>query len=237
MGEPRKKLTYMKRFCPIARSATEPRRTSSFPGALPVTQRQAPGSSSLVPCPKMSSPWPEPSRKSRRLKRPGWGMFPAGSVLQSIGSPGGSSTRLPSISKLPTLLPTCVTVGRLKPISTANTTSPVHLNALFVVTACTRIVPSPHRFKPRNDCFSRLSTRVPRPRGIRLEGNEGTACDAAAVSRAQAMGDETQNETPQPARTVAQPPHAQYDELSDGITVARVTAVWSRSPATVSRRW
>src|SRR2546425_11782147 len=101
----RKKLTYMNRFCPIARSATAPLTISSFPGALPVMHCQAPGSSSLLPSPKLSSPCPEASMKSTRLGRAGWGMVPAGSVLQSIGSPGGSSTRLPSISKLPTELP------------------------------------------------------------------------------------------------------------------------------------
>jgi len=104
------------------------------------------------------------------------------------------------------------------------------------VTACTRIVPSRHHFLSPGTSVSVASTRMSRPRGIVLEGNEGTAYGAAAVSTAQAIGDETQNETPQPARTVEQPPHSRYDELSDSITVARVTAVWSRSPATVARR-
>jgi len=81
--------------------------------------------------------------------------------------------------------------------------------------------------------FRHLDARAETSRGIGLEGNEGTAYGAAAVSTAQAVGDETQNETPRPARTLEQPPHARYDELSDGITVAQVTAVWSRSPATV----
>src|SRR6266478_1273123 len=122
-------------------------------------------------------------------------MCPAGSVLQSIGSPGGSSTRLPSISKLPTL-PTCVTVGQVKPINTANTTSPVDPNALFVVSACTRIVPSRRLFKPPEPSFRHLDARAETSRGIGLEGNEGTAYGAAAVSTEQAVGDVTQKQTP-----------------------------------------
>src|SRR5206468_7522338 len=48
------------------------------------------------------------------------------------------------------------------------------------------------------------STRVSRPRGIGVEGNEGMAYGAAAVSTAQAVGDELRMKTPRPARTLEQ---------------------------------
>src|SRR2546425_5613217 len=88
---------YMNRLVPRARIATAPLTMSSLLGALPVMHFHPPGSSSLEPSPKVSSPCPVASVKVVRL---------GGGVSQSIGSPGPElSTRLPSISKLPTELP------------------------------------------------------------------------------------------------------------------------------------
>src|SRR2546425_12103920 len=157
--------------------------------------------------------------------RPGWGVFPAGSVLQSIGSPGGSSTRLPSISKLPTL-PTWVTAGRVTPISTANTTSPVHLKALFVVTACVRIVPPHHYFKPRGHSSGGLDARTEPSRNW-CGGQLGDFVRLPQSFRQRRLfGDEPRMKRRGPLAPVSNR-RAHYDESSDGITVARVTAVWA----------
>src|SRR5438445_11083742 len=97
----RRKFTYRYCFPASRRKAICPDTMSSLEGALPVVHCHPPGSSSFEPSPKASSPEPEASVKVDRLG--------GGESQSRIRSPGPeSSTRFPSISKLPTALPASV---------------------------------------------------------------------------------------------------------------------------------
>src|SRR5438128_5651173 len=97
----RRKFTYRYCFPPSRRKAVCPDTMSSLEGALPVMHAHPPGSSSLEPSPKASSPEPWASVNVVR--------FGGGESQSRIRFPGPeSSARFPSISKLPTVVPASV---------------------------------------------------------------------------------------------------------------------------------
>src|SRR5919197_792201 len=97
---------------------------SSLDGALPVMHCHPPGASSFEPSPKASSPEPLASVKVVR--------FGGGESQSRIRSPGPElSTRFPSISKLPTVVP--ADAERLIRSATSEAARHVWMNRLCIV--------------------------------------------------------------------------------------------------------
>src|SRR2546428_13405183 len=120
----RRKFTYRYCFPPIRRNAVCPDTMSSFDGAPPVMHTHPPGSSSLEPSPKASSPEPWASVNVVR--------FGGGESQSRIRSPDPElSTRFPSISKRPTVVP--AGADRLVRSATSAAARHVGMNLLRIV--------------------------------------------------------------------------------------------------------